>query len=344
MKRNLSPRDITLLLSFFLTLILATILIINTIHFKWVIISCLFFFALTYLFTSYLIVHFIHNKIKLVYKTIHHLKSKKDYKPDSIFSKKDLIENVNLDVTQWAVEQEKQMTLLKDQEKYRREFLANIGHELKTPIFSIQGYLHTLLDGAIEDKEVNLKFMQKAAKNADRLQELVEDLMSISKIEKGDIELNPSKFDICELSKGAWERLELLHFAKETKLKIKEGCDRPYWVNADKDELLKVLENLLSNSIKYGKNQGQITLAFYEMGNNILTEITDDGEGINEKDLPRLFERFYRADKSRSRDMGGTGLGLSIVKHIIESHEQTINVRSALGIGTTFGFTLSKAR
>lgn len=343
MKRNLSPRKIALTLSAILGFILILILLLTDTAWGTSIIIAALFTASSYYLSLYFIQHFIYRRIKLIYKTIHHLKSKKGDKTSMNLLEADLLDNVKSDVAQWAADQEKQMASLRDQERYRREFLANIGHELKTPIFSIQGYLHTLLDGAMEDEKVNIKFIQKAAKNADRLQALVEDLMAISKIEKGEVLINPTRFDICKLCKEIWERLELLKDKKSVQLKIKEGCDKPFFVNADKEEISKVLENLFSNSIKYGRDEGTTTISFYNMGNNTLIEVTDDGEGIDEKDIPRLFERFYRAEKSRSREMGGTGLGLSIAKHIIESHNQTMHVRSTVGVGTTFGFTLARS-
>jgi len=342
-KRNLSPGNIALILSATLTFLFIVLVALATRSLLWCSLGGIFLFAVSYSLSLYLIQTFIYRKIKLIYKTIHHLKSKKEEKPTGIFGKNDPLDIVKTEVSEWAEDQKKQMTILRDQERYRREFLANIGHELKTPIFSIQGYLHTLLDGAMEDEKVKLKFVQKAANNADRLQDLVEDLLAISKIEKGEVNINPSRFDICKLCKEIWERLELLTKEKKTLFRIKEGCDKPFFVNADKEEISKVLENLFSNSIKYGIENGTTTISIYNMGNNVLTEVTDDGEGIEEKDIPRLFERFYRAEKSRSREMGGTGLGLSIAKHIIESHNQTIHVRSTLGVGTTFGFTLARA-
>ncbi len=344
MKRNPSPRNIAFLLSLILGSVLIAILVLASIDILWASIIGVTFFGLSYFLSLYLIQNFIYHKIKLIYKTIHHLKSNKGSNSINSLSNNDLLDTVKSDVSKWAADQEKQMSILRDQELYRKEFLANIGHELKTPIFSIQGYLHTLLDGAMEDEKVNLKFIKKAAKNADRLQELVEDLMAISKIEKGEVIINPTRFDICKLCLEVWDRLELMNAKKRISFNISEGNDKPFFVNADKDEISKVLENLFSNSIKYGRENGTTTVSFYDMDSNILTEITDDGEGVEETNIPRLFERFYRAEKSRSREMGGTGLGLSIAKHIIESHHQTMHIRSAIGVGTTFGFTLAKSK
>lgn len=340
--KNPSPSYIAIRVTLILTSLLALVLLISS-DFKWILVLWIVLFAAACYFTvNYFVKHFIYRKIKLVYKTIHQQKTSKETQ-NIISQSDDLLDKVQKDVEQWSKDQNEKLDTLRNQEKFRKEFLANISHELKTPIFSIQGYIHTLLDGAVDDDTVKLRFLKKAAKNADRLQVLVEDLLAITRIEKGDIVLNIEKFDICALSKEVWEGVEVMAKNQNIKFNIKEGCDRVFMVEADRDEIKKVLENLFSNSIKYGKNNGNTTISFYEMGNNVLTEITDDGEGINEKDLDRLFERFYRVEKSRSRDMGGTGLGLSIVKHIIESHQQTINVRSTPGLGSTFGFTLKKA-
>ncbi len=254
----------------------------------------------------------------------------------------DPIKRVNEEVIQWAQDQKQEIIQLKAMESYRKDFLGNVSHELKTPIFNIQGYIETLLDGAINDPEVNLLFLRKAANSAERLNTLVNDLLEISKLESGNLEMNFATFDICELTKEVFE-VYLPHAEKRSiQLKLKEGCDRPFMVLADKNRIRQVLNNLIANAINYGNENGVTMLGFYDMDKNILIEVADNGGGIETEHLPRLFERFYRTDKSRARNSGGTGLGLSIVKHIIEAHHQTINVRSTIGEGTTFGFTLKK--
>lgn len=287
---------------------------------------------------------FIYRKIKLVYKNIHRLKTTR-FKT-SVFNKTgmgDPIEEVNEEVIKWAREQKAEIDELKKLENFRKEFLGNVSHELKTPIFNIQGYIHTLIDGAIDDPEVNVHFLRKAAKSVDRLCDLVEDLINISQLETGQLKMEMEKFDIHALAKDIFESLDMKAQERNITLAFKEGCDQPFWVFADKYRIRQVLVNLIVNSVKYGKDGGLTLCAFYDMDENILVELSDNGEGIEERHLPRLFERFYRVDKSRSREAGGNGLGLAIVKHIIEAHEQTINVRSKLGFGTTFGFTLKKA-
>ncbi len=254
----------------------------------------------------------------------------------------DPINRVNEEVIQWAYDQKQEIIQLKAMETYRKDFLGNVSHELKTPIFNIQGYIDTLLDGAINDPEVNIAFLHKAASSAERLNTLVNDLLEISKLESGNLEMNFAPFDICEMTKEVFDAYTMNAGKRGVKLKIKDGCDRPFMVLADRNRIRQVMNNLIGNAINYGRENGLTTISFYDMDKNILVEVADDGEGIEPEHLPRLFERFYRTDRSRSRNSGGTGLGLSIVKHIIEAHHQTINVRSTVGEGTTFGFTLKK--
>lgn len=297
----------------------------------------LFFYSLEY---------FIYKKIKLIYKTIHSLKTQKyDAKLSNFDWRTDPIANMNKEVINWALDQKEQMDELKKLADFRKEFLGNVSHELKTPIFNIQGYIHTLIDGAIDDPEVNLRFLKKAAKSADRLSDLVADLLAISQLESGELVVESERFDINALVKDVYEQLEVRAKERGIALIVKEGCNKPFFVSADKYRIRQVLVNLVLNSIKYGKEMGTTTAAYYDMDENILVEIGDNGEGIAQEHLPRIFERFYRVDKSRARESGpgGTGLGLAIVKHIIEAHGQTINVRSTLSQGTTFGFTLRKA-
>ncbi len=232
----------------------------------------------------------------------------------------------------------------KQLEKFRKEFLGNVFHELKTPIFNIQGYLETLVDGGIDDKEINTKFLKKARKNVNRMAEIVDDLQMISNLEEGSFAMTEIKFDITRLVADILEQHDIRAGKKDINLEIKEGCDKSFMVVADSEMIQQVLNNLVTNSIKYGKEGGRTQVGIYDMNENVLVEVSDNGLGIDAKYLPRIFERFYRADKTRSRELGGSGLGLSIVKHIIEAHGQQLNVRSTPGIGSTFGFTLKKAK
>ncbi len=221
----------------------------------------------------------------------------------------------------------------------------NLAHELRTPIFSVQGYVDTLLSGALEDHEVNRKFLTNASKSIDRLVRLMDDLGEISKLESGKIPLIQETFGIQDLVKDVYEELSLKAIEKNVTLTFKKGTERPIFVNADKQKIKQVIVNLVENSIKYGAENGTVVAGCYEVDDKLVyTEISDDGPGIAEEHLPRIFERFYRADRSRARAIGGTGLGLAIVKHIIEAHGQTVNVRSTPGVGSSFGFTLERGQ
>jgi len=296
----------------------------------------------TYFWIYWSIEKFIYEKIKIIYKTIHRFKSEKDSRK-SMSMKDDMLEEVNKDVMNWAEGRIQEIRDLRQKDSFRKEFIGNLSHELKTPIFSIQGYILTLLEGALEDPENNRKFLLNAAKGVDRITLLLEDLDSISKIESGLLKLKKEKFDIVELTKEIFDSLEQKAKRNDIKLKINNPGQNPVLVNADRSKIAQVLTNLLVNSLNYGKEGGVCKVRFYDMDENILTEVADDGIGMSEEHLPRVFERFYRVDKSRSRHVGGSGLGLSIVKHIIEGHDQTINVRSTENVGSTFSFTLEKA-
>ncbi|MEM1218267.1 MAG: ATP-binding protein, partial [Bacteroidota bacterium] len=225
----------------------------------------------------------------------------------------------------------------------RRRFLGDISHELKTPIFNIQGYLETLIDGGMDDPNINRNYLLRAVKNVDRLNTIVEDLDSISRLETGDLVLEMQNFDIRELVEEVFEDFEFKAQAKGIKLDFKQGADQRFRVCADRESIRQVVTNLVTNSIKYGKENGVTKVGFYDMDRNILVEVADDGIGIDKESLNHIFERFFRVDKSRSREQGGSGLGLSIVKHLIEAHQQSVHVRSSVQLGSTFGFTLEKA-
>jgi two-component system phosphate regulon sensor histidine kinase PhoR len=293
----------------------------------------------------YVIDIYLRSRIKLVYKVIHQFKLNRTLK-DSIGESfgDDPLSEMESQVKDWVSDKSREIEDLKKLEQFRKEFLANLSHELKTPIFNIQGYVHTLLDGAMDEPEVMKHFLERTAKSIDRLNNLVDDLDEISKIERGEVAMVKDTFDSAQLVKEVFESMELKAKGRNVALNAVRGFDKPFYVQADKEKIRQVVTNLVDNSIKYGKESGETSASFYDMDENILVEITDNGIGIAEEHLPRLFERFYRIDKHRSREQGGTGLGLAIVKHIIEAHEQTINVRSSVGVGTTFAFTLLKAK
>lgn len=303
-----------------------------------------FTFLLSFFLFQYSLERFIYRKIKLIYKNIHQLKLYKGQKPKSIDMGHDIISAVNTDVEAWAKDQNEEIENLKNLENYRREFIGNVSHELKTPIFNIQGYIMTLLEGGLEDKTINRNYLERAEKSVERMINIVEDLEIITQLESGQLILHIEKIDIVELAKEIVNSIGFSAQKRNVKIVFKENYDKPIYVKADRESIQKVLSNLLMNSVKYSKPGGETKISFYDMDENILIEVSDNGIGVGQEHLPRLFERFYRVDRSRSREIGGTGLGLSIVKHIIEAHNQTINVRSTLGVGTTFGFTLSKAK
>jgi two-component system phosphate regulon sensor histidine kinase PhoR len=311
----------------------------------WVpVVVVVFTFMLSFFLFQFAVERFIYRKIKLIYKNIHQLKLKKGQKPKTVDLNTDIISAVNSDVEAWAKDQKEEIEYLKNLENYRREFLGNVSHELKTPIFNIQGYIMTLLEGGLEDPKINRTYLERAEKSVERMVNIVEDLEIITQFESGQLILHKERFDIVELARDTMNSIQYSAEKSNVKLLFKDIYDKPIMVKADKESIQKVLSNLLVNSIKYSKPVGETKVSFYDMDENILVEVTDNGIGIAQEHIPRLFERFYRIDRSRSREIGGTGLGLSIVKHIIEAHNQTINVRSTLGIGTTFGFTLTKAK
>lgn len=300
-------------------------------------------FLLSFFIYRYILEKFIYRKIKLIYKTIHTLKSKISFKEMDLTLDKDIISKVNEEVTEWAQDRRQEIEELKKLEAYRREFLGNVSHELKTPLFNIQGYILTLLDGGLDDPSINKEYLERSGKNIERMISIVEDLEVISQFETGELKLDMLNFDLVALVTDVIELLEVKAKKKNIRLNLVREYEKQLFVRADKERIRQVLINLMDNSIKYGTDGGKTKVSFFDMDENILIEVTDNGLGVDSKDIPRLFERFFRVDKSRSREQGGSGLGLAIVKHIIEAHQQTINVRSTIGVGTTFAFTLQKA-
>lgn len=282
-------------------------------------------------------------KLNQILKIINRLRGLSDPK-QNLNINQEVFKNLENQLKDWEHSQEEEIKSLKQAENYRREFIGNVSHELKTPIFSIQGYIQTLMDGALQDEAVNHKYLEKASKNADRLSTIIQDLEAISQYESGELKISIEKFDLKRLCNDVIESLELKAQENNIALALNVEQDQPFMVRGDIGRIRQVLENLVSNSVKYGSEYGNTQIKFYEEDGHARVEITDDGIGIDQSHIPRLFERFYRVDKSRSRNQGGTGLGLAIVKHIIEAHNQTINVSSEVGQGTTFSFTLEKAR
>ena len=306
----------------------------------------LIIFCFTFWVVRFLVEKFIHRQIKLIYKFINQTKASKR---EEFFQKKVLpmqrLEDVGEEVLQWADQRKVEMELLEKNEAFRKEFLQNLSHEFKTPAFAIQGYLETLLAGALDNPEVSHKFLTNAFKNTERLINLISDLDEITKLESGKQELHYQNFIIQDLINDVYESLTIKSVAKNIHCQIKKGCEQPIRVYADKEKIRQVLINLVDNAIKYGNQEGKVEASIYKTDDKtVLVEITDDGIGIAEEHISRIFERFYRTDYGRSRNIGGTGLGLAICKHIVEAHGQFIQARSTPGIGTTFGFTLKKIK
>ncbi len=315
---------------------------------NWVItlVSFVIIFIGSYFLIRFVLESFIYRKIKLIYKFIYQTKaSKREETYYKYILPQKGIDEVRKDVEQWAEQRSAEIELLKTNEAYRKEFLQNLAHEFKTPIFAIQGYVDTLLGGAMENPEISRRFLENAARNVDRMVNLVEDLDEISKLESGQQPLYKENFFIQDLIRETYDSLSIKTNFKNIKCSIKKGCESPITVFADKEKIRQVFNNLVENATKYGKKEGSIVASIYKTdGRHVLIEFSDDGIGISEEHLPRIFERFYRTDRGRSRDVGGTGLGLAICKHIIEAHGQTMHVRSKLDIGTTVGFTLESRK
>ena len=280
-------------------------------------------------------------RLKLMFKIINDTSTKTNSKMP-VGSDSDLVA-INREVMEWAAKRRNELEDLKKLEQYRRNYLGDISHELKTPLFSIQGYLHTLLDGGLEDENINRRYIEKAVANAERLQLIVDDLETINRLED-DNSLNKSEFNIKRLIQDVINDLEIMSKEHKVKLVLNKAPDQGLWVEADKDKIRQVVENLLTNTIKYGVEEGKTKINLIETGSKLTIEISDNGIGIEQKHLKHLFDRFYRVDKSRARNLGGSGLGLSIVKHIIEAHDEQISVTSEPKKGSTFTFTLPKMK
>jgi len=347
--KNKSASSLSLLYSAIIAAIILVVLLVSDIVFALGIKSEIIFiiaiicFLVSFLILRYFLFSFIYNRIRLIYKTIKTSKREESNHAIKFDYTSDLIKQVEDDVSSWAEEQELEMERMREMNNYRKEFVGNVSHELKTPIFNIQGYTLTLLEGGLEDHSINKKYLQKIEKNITRMINIVNDLDSITKLESGQLQLRISEFNPISLCNEIIESLEDYHKAKNVKMNVIKHFDRPISVRADKEFISQVFSNLFINAIHYNDENGSIKAEFFEMDTNILVEVTDNGVGIPAEDLSRIFERFYRVDKSRSLNSGGSGLGLSIVKHIMEAHGQTVNVRSTVGVGTTIAFTIAKA-
>lgn len=344
--KNLSSQQIAAITALPLAIVVAITGYLYQESWKVVAVASIAFYIFSYLLVAFMLKQFIYRKLKLIYKLIYQTKAtkKEEFYYNNILPQKS-IDEVKEDVEVWAEHHKEEIELLRENEKFRKEFLLNLSHELKTPIFAIQGYVDTLLNGALDKPEVNKKFLANTAKNVSRLVNLINDLDEISKLESGEQHLYKENFVIQDLVEDVFETLSINAEEKQIKCFIKKGCEVPLTVFADKEKIRQVLTNLVDNAIKYGKQNGIVEGSAYSIdGKRILIEISDNGAGITEEHLPRIFERFYRTDLARARKIGGSGLGLSICKHIIEAHGQTMHVRSKVNVGSSFGFTLQGAK
>lgn len=287
----------------------------------------------------------IFREINNIYEALEHVKRKEFRRMSNKFLfRPDPLKRIRDEIVYMAEQKQKEIDELKHLQKLRREFLADVSHELKTPIFAAQGFIHTLLDGAIDDENVRDKFLQKAAKSLDGLDELVQDLISISQLEKGVVKMEKRRFNIVTLCQEVFDELELKAANRNITLHLNTKSSSITNVFADPNRIRQVLINLIDNAIKYGRPDGNIWLSVEESKNKIQVTVTDDGPGIAAEHQHRIFERFYRIDKSRSRESGGSGLGLAISKHILEAHRSAIELKSEVNQGTTMKFKLVKAK
>jgi two-component system, OmpR family, phosphate regulon sensor histidine kinase PhoR len=332
----------SLYLTWFITLLMGVFLYAFYSFNFWLILAfAVSIYVFSFLVIQYRVELFIYKRVKKIYDDLTLLESTSLTKGAITTDMKTLTEEID----KFARDKKIEIETLKDRENYRKEFLGNVSHELKTPLFTVQGYILTLLDGAMNDKALREKYLERASKGVERLGYIINDLDMITKLEVGDLSLNRDVFNIVELVKNVFDMLEMKASKKKITLVFDTDYQNPIMVNADKERIQQVLANLIVNSIKYGREKGTTEVSIENLiKNKVIVRVTDNGEGIVKRHLPRLFERFYRVDKSGSRKEGGSGLGLSIVKHIIEAHDEKIYVESEFGVGSEFSFTLEKAK
>jgi two-component system phosphate regulon sensor histidine kinase PhoR len=341
---SLSPRIIALLLACLISaLTLAFLTFVEGVTSTMLFVVGLSSFAISFFLVLYAIELLVFREVNKMYKTIHKLKIR-----DFNISRKAIIKNTNPfkklndEIFVYVARKQKEIDELKRLELFRREFLADVSHELKTPIFAAQGFIHTLIDGAVDDERVRDKFLSKAAKSLDGLDALVKDLVALSQLETGEVKMNFDRVDLAHITHEIFEQLEKIAHSKGTTLQLRTSQPGPVWVKADAQRIMQVMTNLIENAVKYGNENGRVQVNLEEDKKVILVAIRDDGPGIPPEHLSRIFERFYRVEKSRSKDRGGTGLGLAIVKHILNAHKAKISVMSKVDKGTTFRFKLER--
>ena len=344
LSKNISPRKLAFFTALGISILPGVLIGAIERNVYWGIGSFLAILAITYLVFAIVLERFIYRNVKLIYRFINQTKAtrKEETYYKYVLPMKNL-NDVKQDVQAWAEENKQELENLRQNEQYRKEFLQNLSHEFKTPVFAIQGFIDTLLQGAMNDPKTNKDFLEKTSRNVERLSNLINDLDVISRLERGELVLSKSSFVIQDVVREIFETLSVKAAAKQIECSIKKGYESALIVKADKEKIRQVVGNLVENAIKYGKQGGTILASIYVTdGSTVLVEISDDGIGIPERHLLRIFERFYRTEEGRRMDVTGSGLGLAICKHIIEAHGQTIHVRSTEGVGTTVGFTLEK--
>lgn len=340
-----SARTMALLLAVFIALVTVLFLsLVQSVDRNGLIVAGVISFSGSYLLIYAVLEFLVFREINKIYKMLGKLRKKelggiKREKSGAL----NPLKNINEEIYSFALLKQKEIDELKKLEAFRREFIADVSHELKTPIFAAQGFVHTLLDGAVNDKNVRNKFLKKAARSLDGLDMLVQDLLTLSQIESGDIKMKFESIDLWKLSTEVVDQFEEKAQKKNIKLKLVDPGHKMQ-VHADWQRITQVMTNLISNAINYTLEGGDVTVSFDVGKKNITTLVTDTGEGIPAQHIHRIFERFYRVDKSRSREKGGTGLGLAIVKHILEGHSSRADVESTVGKGSTFSFKLPKSK
>ncbi len=329
-----------LLISIILTLVTSVFLyFFFNLEYIWLGIFLLLTFILVFAVIQFRVEKLIFNRVKKIYDDLTLLESS-SFRPKQVLTDMDIL---NEEIEKYAQDKKLEIETLKVREEYRKEFIGNVSHELKTPLFTVQGYISTLLDG-VEDEKLRNKYLKRADKGVERLIYIIKDLDMITKLEAGDLSLDVERFDILDVIQNVFDLYEMKAAKKKISLIFDMAYEEPIYVNADKEKIQQVLSNLIVNSIKYGRQKGTTEVSIENLiKNKVIVRITDNGEGIEEENIPRIFERFFRIDQSRSRKVGGSGLGLAIVKHIIEAHDEKIYVESEHGVGSEFSFTLEKA-
>lgn len=317
---------------------LCYLLEINSISNK-LFLSGLIIFISSFVTSSLIFYWYVRQRIQNIYQMMDNLKTSSGNK----LMKKDMMNVVEADVVDWATKRQAEIDRLKETEQYRKEFIGNLAHELKTPVFSVQGYILTLLEGGLEDESINRKFLQKAFKGIERITTVIEDMDTITRIESGMLELDLTRFDIIDLIQDVFYELEEKAKERGIRLKIENKNGPTSYVKADRSKIIQVVYNLINNSINYGNDNGETVVIIKPLKDKVQISVKDNGLGIDKEHHARLFERFYRVEKSRSRNKGGSGIGLAIVKHIMEAHQEPIKVESEIGKGTVFTFQLTKA-